>query len=201
MKWKKHWRYIILEEIKWWSYKMAICKCVCWTVKTVRIAHLNSWAIISCWCYNNEQVKIRSTTHWLRHTKIYRVWSTLIQRCKNPKNASYKDYWWKWITCDPKWEKFEWFWEDMWPSYIEWLTIDRKKNDWNYCKNNCRWATHTVQARNRRNNIKYKWKCISEWCQILFIKDKTVYYRISNGWTHEEALFTPVKKYLCKNSK
>lgn len=30
------------------------------------------------------------------------------------------------------------------------LTLDRRNNNLGYCKENCRWATRLIQARNRR---------------------------------------------------
>jgi hypothetical protein len=93
------------------------------------------------------------------YTKIYRVWDWIKQRCKNPNMKWYKIYWWRWITYDNKRETFEWFYEDMWPTYKKWLSIDRLDNNWNFNKENCRWATRDQQANNKRNSrlIEYKW--------------------------------------------
>ena len=119
-------------------------------------------------------------------SRIYNIWCNLKRRCNNKDD---KDYWARWITYDKKWEKFEWFYEDMKDSYKDNLTIDRINNDWNYCKVNCKWSTHTEQMRNTRYNIQYKWKCLSEWCDDLWLPYWTVYTRISRGWkTIEEAL-------------
>ena len=103
---------------------------------------------------------------WWKSQNIYLVHNGIKQRCKNKNDKWYKYYWWRWITYDPKRDKFEWFYEDMGASYKKWLTIERIDVNWNYCKENCVWATVLVQNRNRSNSIKYWWKCVSEWALI-----------------------------------
>ena len=78
-------------------------------------------------------------------------------RCKwtSWKEAK-KWYFDKWIKC--LWLKFEDFENDMYDSYLihvskYWekdTTIDRINPDWNYCKDNCRWATCKEQTDNRK---------------------------------------------------
>ena len=129
-------------------------------------------------------------SHWMSNTKIYKVWTTMKQRCTDIKSEWYVRYWGRWISYDTKWEKFLWFYEDMWASYKEWLEIERENNDWNYCKSNCTWITKQKQARNRRSNIVFKNKTIIEWSEIRGIKAKTIYQRLKRGWNIEDAIFT-----------
>jgi len=92
-------------------------------------------------------------THWMFWTKIYWIRHWIKTRCYNKNRNRYKDYWGRWISICKKWMKFEWFYEDMWPTYKDGLTIDRIDNNWNYCKNNCKWSTYKEQANNRRRSV------------------------------------------------
>ena len=67
--------------------------------------------------------------------------------------------------------------EDMSKSYKEWLTLDRIDVKWSYCKENCRWATMKEQQRNRGNNVRYKWKCLSEYREQIWMS-KWVFDRL-----------------------
>lgn len=130
--------------------------------------------------------------HWMRWTKIYWVYAFMKARCNNPNVKVYKDYWGRGIKC--KWETFMDFYKDMWESYKDWLTIERLDNNWNYNKKNCSWVTMKEQSWNRRNSIRYKWKCLKHWCEGLWVSLWTIKSRIKNWWDIEEAIFTPIWK-------
>jgi len=121
--------------------------------------------------------------------RIYKCWQDIKKRCDNPKNKSYKNYWWRWITYDIRWEKFELFYEDMKEWYKEHLTIDRKGNDWNYNKDNCRWATKKEQANNKRTcrYITYNWETLNltQWCKKLNLNENLISDRVNKLWWDE----------------
>ncbi len=80
---------------------------------------------------------------------LYRRWSNMIQRCTNPKNASYENYGGRGITVCEEWKSFRKFAYDMgYPP--EGKTLDRIDNDKGYCKENCRWADWSMQNTNKR---------------------------------------------------
>lgn len=127
--------------------------------------------------------------HWMKWTRIFNIWCSLRNRCDKKYNLDYKRYGWRWITYCEKWKTFLGFYEDMKEWYANNLEIDRINNDWNYTKDNCRWATRKQQNRNSSNNRIYKWKCISEWCEELWLNYSTVRSRINQSkWTIEKAL-------------
>lgn len=76
-------------------------------------------------------------------------------RCYNPKNKDYKNYGGRGITICDEWlgsrQSFVlWAWAN---GYSDELTIDRKDPNGNYEPDNCRWATLSVQARNKRPKV------------------------------------------------
>jgi len=122
--------------------------------------------------------EVAKRTHWMSRTRFYHCWESMKSRCNKQNHKDYKYYWGRWIIYDPEWGSFEWFYEDMFKSYSDDLTLDRKKVDWIYCKSNCRWITMFEQQSNKRNNIMYKWKNVAQWCRKLELNQSTVYSRI-----------------------
>ena len=189
-KWTMFWYYKAISEWKRINWLRTIkCQCKCWTIKEIRLSCLKSWNTTSCWCYcKSWNHKI---THWMTWTREMYTWEWIQQRCNNPKHKRYSDYGWRGINC--LWNSFEEFYKDMWDR-PNWMTIERKDNDWHYCKKNCKWATNREQARNKRSSrlLTYKWKTktMAEWCEILWLKYQTINTRINTyKWTTEKALW------------
>jgi hypothetical protein len=95
---------------------------------------------------------------------------------------------------DREWaESFEAFLRDMGPRPSLQHQIDRLDNDQGYFKDNCRWATHKQQQRNRRNNqpveFKGQTKLLTEWAEEYGMPYFLVWRRVKQmGWNLEQAL-------------
>ena len=91
----------------------------------------------------SEVASKRSTKHGGCGTRLYRVWSNMIDRCENPNNKEYNRYGGRGIDICFEWRQdfskfMEWALEN---GYKENLTIDRINNELGYCPSNCQWIT------------------------------------------------------------
>ena len=95
----------------------------------------------------------RGKNHGMRRTKYYYIWNNMKCRCYRPDYPNYASYGGRGIyICDRWLQGFEFFWEDMGPTYQPGLQIERRDNNDGYTPENCYWATRTEQNRNKRTN-------------------------------------------------
>jgi hypothetical protein len=167
------------------------CLCDCGNEKNIYGNSLTKGATISCGCFFKEQAVSRMTTHGKCYTSEYRIWRDMIGRCVNQKNKRFKDYGGRGISVCERWRKFENFSADMGQRPSSAHSIDRINNDGNYERSNCRWATTSQQAFNRRNNrviiIDNQKIVFTEACRKFNLHRNTVHARLLRGWSIEQA--------------
>ncbi len=83
--------------------------------------------------------------------KMYFRWRNMLRRCYDIENIDYANYGGRGITVCEEWlDDFRAFCRDVGRPPSSEHTLDRKDNDKGYYKENCRWATKSQQAINRR---------------------------------------------------
>lgn len=174
------------------------CKCECENEVTVRYASIKYGITKSCGCLQRQNSKGRPT-HNLFHSSIYDTWTSMIQRCTNPKNDRFSDYGGRGITVCDEWLNIENFYKDM-GDKPKGMSLDRKDNDKGYCKENCRWATPKEQQNNMRSNVNImyngKIQTLSQWARELNIRVGTLNSRIfRDKWSIERAFTEPVNHH------
>jgi hypothetical protein len=139
-----------------------LCRCDCGEQRKVRTDQLTRGIAKSCGCLQREvATKLGRDSSWnLTHGQAkvwplrsleYTAWIAMKARCLNPNYHHYKDYGGRGITICKRWvDSFEAFFADMGPKPSRRHSLDRKNNNGNYNKSNCRWATAKQQASNRR---------------------------------------------------
>lgn len=137
-------------------------------------------------------------------TRLYIIWIEMRQRCSNPNRPMWPDYGGRGITVCEEWASFDLFaaWAEA-NGYTEALELDRRNNDGPYSPDNCRWVTHQVNARNRRDNTLWTaWgetKTRAEWGEDsrCVISLSSVAQRLRRGWSVEDALSQPMRS-MCE---
>jgi len=144
-------------------------------------------------------------TNSLLKTRFHRIWIAMRQRCNNPNNDGYKHYGGRGIKVCKRWDSFENFIQDMYPTYSDSLSIDRIDNNGDYEPANCRWSTRAEQGLNTRRNrwvtIDGKTQTVSEWAKQLDVNQTRFYGLMNRGISMEEAITFVLKRRYTLNGK
>lgn len=172
-----------------------VCKCECGNETTTLTTELLKGHAKSCGCYHRDKMSVSFRKHGQHKTRLYKIWSNMLQRCGNPKNDNYQRYGAKGINVCEEWKDFQAFYK--WATangYTENLSIDRIENSKGYCPENCRWETPQAQTDNRgcTHNISFngKTQTLKRWAEETGIPYKNLLWRINKGWPIDRALTT-----------
>ena len=118
----------------------------------------------------------------------------MIQRCRNPKCSSYKNYGARGISVHPRWFDFRNFLADMGPK-PEGFTFDRIDPNGNYEPGNCRYVPYAVQAVNKRVSVVNKSGIEGVWWDAK--KNRWVVKICVNNWNKHIGTFDDFFEACC----
>lgn len=117
-------------------------------------------------------------THGMANSPEYMTWTDMKTRCLNPNSTGYKNYGGRGISVCERWmNDFQSFLDDMGRKPSKDHSIDRIDHDGDYEPSNCRWATITEQANNKRTTVCINGTPIAEIARATGMKHSTLYYR------------------------
>lgn len=122
------------------------------------------------------------TTHGMSKSPEYRgeyqAWCGMRDRVNNVNGQNYRDYGGRGIRIDERWNSFNNFLNDVGRRPSKKHSLDRINVNGNYEPSNCRWATVSEQARNKRNTVRVEYMgrvmILQEWANELGVKSSTM---------------------------
>lgn len=185
-----------------------LCRCDCGKTSCPTSNKLRRGLTVSCGCHSLALRTVRATRHGYgskrRPFPEYKSYMHMRGRCLNQKNSGYRDYGGRGISICDRWLNgdgiktgFQCFLQDMGPRPNRSYSLDRIDNNGNYEPANCRWATDTQQARNRRStrvvNLGGERVALAEACERLGVSFSFINGRMQQGFTFERALAQPAR--------
>lgn len=135
-------------------------------------------------------------THGLTKTRLFRIWTSMKNRCHNVRAHAYSQYGGRGISVCEEWRNDvvafkNWAMDN---GYADHLTIDRIDVNDDYSPHNCRWVSYKTQQNNRRNNVIIEYNgethTLAEWEEISGL-GVCLRERIKHKWSIKDAFETP----------
>jgi len=161
-----------------------LCRCDCGKEINIATISLTTSHTRSCGCIREDH------PNRLRHgkarnserSKAYQAWIGMKARCRNnPKERAYSNYAGRGILVCQGWlESFENLFEDMGEplSSGRKIHLDRINNDLGYFKENCRWTTAKINARNRSITVKIEGVPLAEIAENNCLDYHALYHQV-----------------------
>jgi len=169
------------------------CRCDCGDERAYFITNLRNQVEPMCpLCREKSRpAKGKSGKH-----PLFNIWKAMIQRCENPNHTWYERYGGRGVRVCERWRSnFEAFAADVGDRPSLTHTLDRIDGDGDYELSNVRWATPTIQQRNRCDTLRIEWEGRTmsgkEAADIAGLGLATFYYRLNAGWPMVRIMTTP----------
>ena len=188
----------------YWKLECECGKIIKTTPNKVLTGHTSS-----CGCMRREMILEKNYKHGGKGTRLFNVWLSMNQRCKlvDRNNKDYPLYVGKGITvCDEwkddfntfrQWALVNGYSEEILPSGINGLTIDRIDNSRGYSPDNCRFVPMSINGKNT-DKVANSFKQV---CRGAGKNYHTIMSRIYSGLSKEEALSIPIDIVQSQKSK
>jgi hypothetical protein len=176
-----------------------LCRCKCGETRLVLGQRLRNGHSLSCGCDSPERRIQTLGFRGVTSHPMYQRWSQMVQRCHSPRARAFEDYGARGITVCDRWRfgenglhGVECYASDMGVQPFPGATVDRRDNDGNYTKSNCRWATSKEQVRNTRTTVRVtidgETSALADLTERAGLNHGTVYERLRRGWSAKRAL-------------
>jgi hypothetical protein len=129
----------------------------------------------------------------------YTCWDGMLGRCERPSSRRLHPKYAHISVCKRWKESFEAFLADMGPRPSRNHQIERIDNSRDYSPENCRWATCSEQARNRRSNLMLTFRGETlpavVWAEKTGLPVHTIWTRKHRGWSDARTLMQERQDY------